>query len=422
MAIEATSAMGAARPWHSALLLVLLTLTSCAAPVRQASAPPPPPPKEALPFEEAVDQLTIALFARATLAPSEFAGRTLVIDPLIDRTTGNQAAATQSMEQRITSLVRTRFSRIEPRPFTAESLDARPLILVGSITPVEGPGVIPSTTAPSNTYRIWAALADLRTNRVISHETAWVRADGVDMTPTAFFQDSPSWLADTTQAAYIRVCASDPGAVIDPVYINGLYAAAAIAEGVKAYEAGRYGDALTVYSRARSLPAGDQLRVYNGLYLVNAALGRTADAEAAFGSMVDYGLQRGKLAVKFVFSPNSTRFWPDRAVSGPYPMWLHQIARQTAKHPACLRLVGHTSPTGSPQRNQALSVARAAYVRTQLTAREREIATRIVAEGRGSAEPLVGSGRDDATDVLDRRVEFESRPCLNASVDAPRPG
>lgn len=31
--------------------------------------------------------------------------------------------------------------------------------------------------------------------------------------------------------------------------------------------------------------------------------------------------------------------------------------------------------------------------------------------GVGSSEPLVGTGRDDATDVLDRRVEFDPYAC-----------
>ena len=37
--------------------------------------------------------------------------------------------------------------------------------------------------------------------------------------------------------------------------------------------------------------------------------------------------------------------------------------------------------------------------------------TRTEVRGRGSREPLIGTGRDDATDVLDRRVEFEPRAC-----------
>ena len=171
------------------------------------------------------------------------------------------------------------------------------------------------------------------------------------------------------------------------------------------------------------MPSGDdELRILNGLYLTNAALGRGRPAEQAFSQLVDAGLSRGKLAVKFVFRPASTRFWPDRSVSGPYPMWLREIAQRTAARTSCLRLIGHTSPTGAAQINQALSLARAQRVRNELVGREPQLDPRADAQGRGSAEPIVGSGRDDATDVLDRRVEFETRACMQASAEAPRRG
>lgn len=426
MANEHTSAMAASKVLRPVVLAAMLLLGACSAPIAGTAALPSSPPKDALAFNDAVDSLTVALFARAKLDPAGVAGRTLVIDPLIDRASGNQSKSTQSMERRMVQVVRDRFGAIKPQPFNAESLQSQPLVLVGSITRVAAPGVITPTTAPSAgpgaTYRIWAALADLRTNRIVSHETAWVRADGVDMTPTPFFRDSPSWLADRTQAAYIKTCAGNPGDPIDPAYLTSLFSAAAVADGIKAYEAGRYREALTHYIQAKSLPAGDQLRVYNGIYLANAALGREAAAEAAFGTLVGYGLDRGKLAVKLVFQPSSTRFWPDRTVTGVYPMWLRQIASRAAAQPACLRLVGHTSPTGPDEVNRALSLARAERVRDELVGRAPQLDPKADAQGRGSAEPIVGSGRDDATDVLDRRVEFETRPCLQAGAELPRQG
>ena len=85
-------ATAAAKACRSALLPALLigalALSACATPRTEAAAPPPP--RDALAFEDAVDRLTVALFARAKLEPRDAAGRVLVIDPLIDRATGNQ--------------------------------------------------------------------------------------------------------------------------------------------------------------------------------------------------------------------------------------------------------------------------------------------------------------------------------------------
>jgi outer membrane protein OmpA-like peptidoglycan-associated protein len=117
------------------------------------------------------------------------------------------------------------------------------------------------------------------------------------------------------------------------------------------------------------------------------------------------------LAVKFVFRPGSTAFWPDRAISGPYPMWLRQIAARTDARDACLEVEGHTSPTGSPVVNERLSLARAERVRRELVARRPGLRDQLEAEGVGSRETVVGTGADDVSDVLDRRVEFEPRSC-----------
>ena len=399
-----------------ALTAVLAMLAGCAAPApdvaARAAPAAPKPPHEALALDDAVTAMTVAMLDQARLDQPGAERRALVIDPLIDRATGNEAVATRSMDARIKAVLHDRFPQVEPLPFDDASLAQQPLVLAGSITTVAGPGVIPpSTSGPATTYRIWASLADLKTGRIVAHETAWVRADSVDMTPTSFYRDSPTWAADPAMAAYLKVCASTPGQPIAPAYLDGLKAAAAVSGGVQAYESGHYGDALRYYQEAKSLPAANQLQVYNGMYLADQALGRKRAAAEAFGQLVDYGLDHGKLAVKLVFLPASTRFWPDPAISGSYPVWLREIATRTAAKDACLRIAGHTSPTGTAAANEALSAARARVVRRRLVQREAVLSGRTEAVGRGSSEVLVGTGRDDATDVLDRRVEFQPVAC-----------
>ena len=129
-------------------------------------------------------------------------------------------------------------------------------------------------------------------------------------------------------------CSSTRGTAVDPVYLQALFAQALAAEAIAAQEAGRYQDALDRYTDALRLPGGDQLRVLNGVYLANWALGRREEAEAAFARAVDHGLAQDRLAVKLLFRPGSTAFWPDPAVSGPYPMWLRQIASSAFEAPA----------------------------------------------------------------------------------------
>ncbi|MBD0275486.1 MAG: OmpA family protein, partial [Acetobacteraceae bacterium] len=372
----------------------------------------PIPPKEALPLDRAAVALADAVLLRAQLPPAPSGRHALVIDPLIERATGAETEATRAAERRVVTLVRERHPRFELRPFTTASLDQKPLILLGSMAPVAEAGSRANPPGPGRpaAYRIWAVLADLGTGRVLAHEEAWVRADEVNPTPVAFYRQSPVWTPDGAAAAYLRTCALNPGDAVDPAYLQAVRVQALVADGVRAYEGRRYREALDLYRQAGAIaPPDHQLRIRNGLYLANHALGRGRDAEEAFASVVDYGLGRGRLAVKFVFRPGSTAFWPDPAISGPYPMWLRQIAARTDERGACLEVEGHSSPTGSAAVNERLSLARAERVRARLVAQRPDLRDRLEAEGVGSREAIVGTGADDASDVLDRRVEFEPR-------------
>lgn len=418
MAIFACSS-GAARtepsPRVACLLgVLLLLLGGCAATPPQSAQAPPPPPKQAQPLEPAVLSLAEALLTRTTLPPGP--PRPLVIDPLIDRATGTETAATRAMSSRIAAVVEARHPDFRLRPFNTATLSEQPLVLLGAISAVEAPGSLKNTAAPPGAYRIWAVLADLSTGRIVGHETAWVQAEAVDATPTAFHADSPAWVADARTTAYLKVCAGNPGDPIDPQWLAALRAEALLAEATAAYEAGQPDAALGLFTRARAEPGGGQLRAFNGIYLANVALGRRTAAEDAFAELVGYGLERQRLAVKFLFRPGGAAFWPDPAISGPYPMWLRQIARRTEASGACLEVTGHTSPTGTPAANDRISRARADRIRDRLVTERHDLARRTAAVGAGASQPIIGTGRDDATDLLDRRVEFRPMACARLTL------
>ena len=379
-----------------------------AAPVPPPPAAAPPPPPTPVAFNDALLKAANDLFSKAKMdsAPDKV---TLVIDPLIDGVTGAQSNATHLEEKRVVELVKSNYPRFQVARFSSESVSKSPVVLIGTFTAVNNAGV---AGGARDAYRICLALADLKTKTIISKGVARALPDGIDPTPVAFFADSPVFAKDASTDAYIKSCqGTKVGDNIDQAYADRILVASLVNDGIEAYDAGRYRDALDVYQSALKTPGGDQLRVLNGIYLSNYKLRRTKVAMEAFGKVVDYGLKGDRLAVKFLFKPGSTQFYTDPNVRAPYETWLEKIAERTAANKGCLEVVGHTSATGLAALNDRLSGLRADYIKDRLEDQERSLRGRILATGRGSREMIVGTGRDDASDALDRRVEFKVAKC-----------
>jgi outer membrane protein OmpA-like peptidoglycan-associated protein len=335
----------------------------------------------------------------------------VVIDPLVDGMTGYQSKATQSIQDRITGIVKRDFPKYAVQRITPESLKQQPRVLVGTFTPVNAQM---KTSGEREAYRFCLVMGDLKTGKIIAKSVARARIGDADSTPTAAFSDSPVWTDDPNVQAYVATCqASKVGDPIRPEYFDGLLAAALVSEAGDAYNEGRYAEALDLYTTARKTPAGDQLRVYNGIYVTLLKLGRTEQSTAAFRDLVDFGLRKKRLALKFLFRPGSVRFvTDDNKFSASYGLWLQQIALQAVASQACLQITGHTSPTGPAAMNDSLSQLRAEYVQSRLEGDAPPLKKRTVATGVGSRENLIGTGRDDSSDVLDRRVELKPiEPC-----------
>ncbi len=382
---------------------------SGASPAAAPAPAPPPPPPPVLSFDDAVGNAAHAVFKNAP-APDAGPGM-VVIDPLVDGMTGYQSKATRSIQDRITAIVRQDFPGYTVQRITPESLKLQPRVLVGTFTPVNAQM---KTTGEREAYRFCLVMGDLKTGKIVAKSVARARIADADSTPTAIFADSPVWTDDPNVLAYIATCqASKVGDAIKPEYFDGLLAAALVSEAQDAYNEGHYAEALDLYNTARKTPAGDQLRVYDGIYATLHKLGRTEQAAAAYRDLVDFGLRHKRVAVKFLFRPGSVRFVSDNnPFSGSYGMWLQQIANQAVASQACLQITGHTSPTGPAAMNDSLSQLRAEYVQSRLESDAPQLKKRTVATGVGSRENLIGTGRDDDSDALDRRVELKPiDPC-----------
>jgi outer membrane protein OmpA-like peptidoglycan-associated protein len=364
-----------------------------------AASPPPAPP--IIPFDEALQKAANDLFSKANLGDADKV--VLVIDPLIDGVTGAQSVATRGMERTIVEIVNKSYPKFQVDKFSTAAIAKSPIVLIGTFTLINNAG---QAGGAKDAYRICLALADLKAKKIVSKGVARAKPDGIDTTPTAYFADSPVSAKDPTTDAYIKSCqGTKPGDPIEQVYADRILSGALIADAIVSYDAKRYKDALELYQNAVRTPGGDQLRARNGIYLANWKLKRNEAAADAFGKVIDYGLASNRLAVKFLFRPGSTQISGNS--TAPYAMWLKQIAQRGEKADSCLELVGHTSPTGPEPLNKRLSLLRAETIKDRIQAEAPKFAKNMIVNGVGSAENMIGSGKDDASDALDRRVEFK---------------
>ncbi|MEO8249581.1 MAG: OmpA family protein [Burkholderiales bacterium] len=400
-ATPTASAASAARTVQAAPSLPV----ACLAPSEALDAPAP------VSFQASITRAGQQLLDQASRCVGNEA-RTLVIDPLIDANTGAQTVSTVSMGEQLAALVKSQHGNWHVQPLTRKALAEKPLLLIGTLTPVT---VERSVDTVPDAFRVWLTVIDLRSGRVVAKQIDRATVASVNPEPLKFYQDSPSWSKDRAVRGYINSCQINTriGDLADPDYLAMLPASAVVNEAIIAYNAGRVPAANGLYKEAATLADGEgDLRALNGLYLTSWQLGKQDAARAAFSKLVATGLDLKQVPIKFLFKPGGTDFYTFGDLAQQYEIWVATLAREIEQARSCVRIVGHTSRTGSASLNDRLSRKRAETLEQMLEHDNRRLATRLSALGVGSREALVGLGTDDLRDALDRRVEFRVVDCV----------
>jgi outer membrane protein OmpA-like peptidoglycan-associated protein len=268
-------------------------------------------------------------------------------------------------------------------------------------------------------YRICLALADLRSGKLVSKGLAFALPDGVDPTPLAFFRDAPAWSDDPATEGYIKTCqgtkAGDP---INPLYLDRIVAARASRRSHRRLR-------MPGATRRRSTSTTAPWRRRRATSSASSTASTSPTGSSAARPQAAGGLRKGS-SITASSTSASRRQIPvpagvDRIRSGseterPLPGLAEDHRRQAASggSKACLEVTGHTSPTGPEPLNERLSLLRAEVrqSRDKLEgATRRRSPNGLIANGVGSRQTMVGNGRDDASDALDRRVEFKVIGC-----------
>ena len=396
--------------------IVGLLLAACAAPTgggagalsATPAAPAAPPPPTPVPFADSVARAGERLLQDAQTNVGSGV-RELIIDPLIDASTGQQTTGTVQMGVQLTALIKARAPQWNVRQLTRSSLSNRPLLLIGTLTAINTKN---AKDENADAFRVCLALIDLRTSKLIAKRADRATVATVNAEPTPFFRDSPTWALDKTAMAYAKSCqGSAAGDNVDADYLLRLPAAAIINEAQAAFVDNKPADAYRLFHEVQPIADPDDLRVLNGLYLASWRTGKKKEAAETFGRIVGVGLNAKKLPIKIFFNPGATTLLRSSDLQAQYAVWLREVALQVGVRETCMNVVGHTSRTGDAAANDLLSQKRAAVIKQSLEKQNKKLATRIASEGKGSRETIVGLGTDDLRDALDRRVEFRTVDC-----------
>ena len=366
----------------SAYAAVLLIVAGCAEKTAPPPPPPPPPPVASSDtsersFDEAVSVATDGLVAQLQKGPK----RGVVIDPMVDASSGQQTGATRLLEQRVGERLQNPDSPLDVMPFEVANLSTAVYLLTGTMTRTAS-----GQSGPRQVFQIDLALTDLKTGKVVAQASSRARDEGLDVTPTPYYRDSPIVVKDKVVDGYITTSKTPPGQAADPVYFERVATATVVSEATLAYNNQSYQDSLSLYQSAVVKPGGEQLKVLNGIYLASWKLGRASEAEDAFGKVVALGLSNNNLGVKFLFNPGTTNFWSDPQVSGPQPLAAANRAAGGGDEGLHERRGAH-EPDRSAGVQRPPLLQRAAYIKRRLDAEAPEPAKRTRSSGMGSASP-----------------------------------
>ncbi|MEQ1440463.1 OmpA family protein [Fontimonas sp. SYSU GA230001] len=332
----------------------------------------------------------------------------IVAVPIVDAESGESVAVTAEIERIVFDEIRRASTTFSVERMTPNNLQAADHILFGTII---FDTYQQKRRNDQKRYHVYCTIVEKASKRIVARADAWISNRDLNYSPAEMFQDSPVFPRDRRLQSLVAIAKSPLGAIADNEYYDSLETNALIAEAETTFARGDYRQALELFRKAADRPDGQVIKTYIGLYRSQIKQMDLKAAEETFAKLLPIAAEEGSLSTKFLFTVNSTEFVSDRGLRSQYDMWIRQMARYFSSRSDCLRIVGHSSRTGSEQYNDQLSLMRAEQLRARLGANAPVLIDKSTAIGVGFSQNIIGSGTDDARDALDRRVEVSLRGC-----------
>ncbi len=325
----------------------------------------------------------------------------IVIDPFIDVESGYPVKANVRIAEIMAEEIKTRFDvtgQMEP-----ENLEVSEYVLNGMVT-LEEKGA-----GKGKAYKVYSTVLEKSSGKVLA--SASVRVNRFDTTPKDIYKDSPVFMKGKSYEQLSSSVRKQPNETVEKQYHDTLAVKSMTVKGDDLYEEKEYKKSLTYYSQAARAESGLQLEVQNGQFTNLVKQHQWVEAESVYGRLIRTSIaETSEISSKITFAPNSLS--PLESKVRLYNIYMKQIAKLVAELPACkIKIIGHSSRTGSKAYNDHLSLQRSLWIRKHMASYVPQITGRSEAVGRGFSENIVGTGADDITDEIDRRVEFKFSHC-----------
>ncbi|MDF1590163.1 MAG: OmpA family protein [Desulfobacterales bacterium] len=375
-------------------------LTSCA-----IFSKPPQPIEPPAPFEEAISALAGDLLARIKADRPDSTGKDkihVMLIPFADADTDEVPQVSRQIETIFITEGSQKFKGFELARLTSKNISQIDYIISGTLRMDLYPGKHDEKV--QKYYRAHGEVTRLKDKKIIGKSSRWIADLDINVVPTPIYRDSPLYL----KGSRLPTPDKTPQILRDENFIDtSLETTAILIEGRMAYENGNYEGAESLFRMAAGRKDGQRMDTYAGLYLANYKLGRLEEAEKAFSRLVAISAEKYRsFTVKYLFGVNSVEFLKDKTLADRYQTWIRNIGKYFHQTNTCLKIVGHSSRTGSEEYNDKLSLERAKSVQALLQKYFPEVFQRSEIVGKGFSENIVGTGTDDDSDALDRRVEL----------------
>ncbi|KMY67286.1 hypothetical protein AAU61_10530 [Desulfocarbo indianensis] len=326
----------------------------------------------------------------------------IVFDPFLYVEDGQQPVVNREIGRTLEGLLGPEFQLI---PLNRRNLGEAELVLTGILNLARGQG-----GSGANTYILECVMI----NKVDGVVKARVRVGlaNLPLDTFALYKDSPIFLKGWHTRLALTVAQTPPNAKADPAYLEALPAKAAFQEGLELYQSKNYLDALNAFQDSLRESKQPLMSALGGVFLCTRKLGQPKQANAAFTQLLAKAIEyRRVIDFRLLFSVNSPYFIESQELVAQYAWWLKELALYAKDAGICLEIVGHSSRSGDSAYNDRLSEQRAKVVQGIMAVTYPDIMKKSSVKGMGFRDNIVGTGADDASDAIDRRVEFKIREC-----------